>query len=428
MRLLSKLSRRHQALHSAQRRRWTWHRALKRSAIRSVAAVTAASLVAFVAGTGTMFLTAVPAHAQVTVNSGTVSCSVGNPFVVATGLPNGEQVTVTITQQTQAGHPEGTEGEGVVLALQSATDLTTPWAADPANYGLPQSTVVTADQDGEILYAYFSNCDGDEWADLISSVIIGTPLTQDPTKAAAGHMAFWSGLLGTTVGLVSCGPTFGAGCAFAAAMAGGSIGAGIVGEEPPDPNFAEIYKPVIPNAPQVQAGGGVTQAEANSDNVLLRDSATLLAYSRAFYTSSNRATGAAQAGNSYWEKRQQQAAKSYGLVLAAKFDTLSQHLSQMATVFTNSGFTPVSLTLAQAQAAQQNIFANGLPASEVSALSQLGLNSTEIQGFQTFAANAPTNQLTTFTFPRDFANPTLLNLLHTLASDIRNDMSKINAG
>src|SRR5262249_51519982 len=117
--------------------------------------------------------------------------------------------------------------------------------------------------------------------------------------------------------------------AIAAPQVAGAIGLGggililvglgyeLIAGDHPDPNFTALVQAPPHTVPTVRAGGRGTQAEANAFNALFANGTQILGVQRALLTTLNRISGAAAAGNTFWEVQQRQAADRYTKQLAS---------------------------------------------------------------------------------------------------------------
>ncbi len=141
--------------------------------------------------------------------------------------------------------------------------------------------------------------------------------------------------------------------------------------DPSDTNFTVIAAPNIVSIPPLVPGGTLTPAMASQLNALLANQAAVFEIGTAAATSADRAQGAHDAGNSFWEGRQVQAAQLYASELGSLFTAQADILNGLHDALVASGF---SLNVAPADVLnfEQQVAANGLPASWVQVLTELG--------------------------------------------------------
>jgi hypothetical protein len=148
--------------------------------------------------------------------------------------------------------------------------------------------------------------------------------------------------------------------------------------DPPDPNFTLIAQPSTPFLSRqpvtaAQAGG---QRQADAINALLVDAEQAIGVGRAFLTSIQRAWGAFNAGNAFWEAQQTQAARQYARQLAGLLYVGPQLLSGVRDPFQTAGTQQPRLTAGDVAAFQAQVGRAGLPSQMVQDLTDLGFDRT----------------------------------------------------
>jgi hypothetical protein len=322
-----------------------------------------------------------PAFAQVTFNG-------------PTAYKAGDQITITAVLNTS---DPNENGEGEPLQIVSTTGFS---ATDPF-YAVPQGYFFIAPAAGS-LSASISGSDGDETGTLTVSIAPSNCSTTAPTpvptpagcpvkpltqaqKDTLARIAFQLGSLGTGTAVVAlfCGSATAGTCAIplgvmAAILAGGSgYAAYVAAVDPSDPNFMVIAQPVIPTFTFLTAQPGVTQAEADGFNALMSNLAQETAYFRVLITSTNRAQGAADAGDALWETNQIQAALNYAGTIGSLFGAEPALLSTFQVALSSTGF---NLTLTPSLVLQtEDVYAfSGIPPSDTTGLVQFGFTTAEI--------------------------------------------------
>jgi hypothetical protein len=306
----------------------------------------------------------------------------------------GDQITITAVLNTS---DPNENGEGEPMQITSTTGFS---ATDPF-YAVPQGYFFIAPADGS-LSASISGADGDESGTLTVSIAPSNCPTTAPTpvptpagcpvkpltqkqKDALALIAFQLGSLGTgtAVAALFCGSATAGACAIplglmAAILAGGSgYAAYVAAVDPSDPNFMVIALPVIPSFTALTAQNGVTQAEAASFNALMSNLAQQAAYFRVLITSTNRAQGAADAGNALWETSQIQAALNDAATLGSLFGAQPALLSAFQNALSSAGFN-LTMTPSMVLQTEQMYAFSGLPAPDTQGLMPFGFTTAEI--------------------------------------------------
>lgn len=183
-----------------------------------------------------------------------------------------------------------------------------------------------------------------------------TAVTND-TLIAAGTAAGFAIGCGVFAGIVSAPPILGAidGTAAGIACSLAGVGLGLVqGDticqdklkeaDPPDPNFKVIAQPVLPTIPQVSTTRGFPDKDTDAVNALDNNMAHTVALEGAFLTSINRAQGAAEAGNAFWNAKQLQAARQYAAQAAELLEAQPRLLDNLQNALqATTGFPTVHI-------------------------------------------------------------------------------------
>jgi hypothetical protein len=187
--------------------------------------------------------------------------------------------------------------------------------------------------------------------------------------------------------------------------------------DPPDPNFTLIDQPVVVPIAQLQAGPGITQQEADAFNALFADLAQELALDKASNTAINRAEGAREAGNVFWEQQQTQAAQQFLQQAAPFYSAQPQLLSNLASALQAAGIQ-LTFTASDITAFQAELAANGLSPAMTDQLNQLGIDSAgQAQILQSLLSADPETgaQLGVGAFPQMLTDPTIGNAIEQLS-------------
>jgi hypothetical protein len=169
--------------------------------------------------------------------------------------------------------------------------------------------------------------------------------------------------------------------------------AAIAACDPSDPNFMTIATPMPPSLPPLTvAGTPFTQSEINAFNAFITNEEQIIGVLGAILTSINRAQGASDAGNAFWETKQTQAAKRYEIQLGILFQNEVTLLSNLNNTLTNGGFPTITITANDFLNFEHNVNSNGLPAILVSTLTKLGVDSTTIANIKDILTTEDPNQ------------------------------------
>lgn len=141
-----------------------------------------------------------------------------------------------------------------------------------------------------------------------------------------------------------------------------------------DPNFKKIAKPVTRSLriQPITTADGFTQQSADALNALLKNLEKSAGLGRAIFISLNRADGARNAGDEFWELQQLEAAQKYSLQLGELTDAQPQLFANFANAYTLSTLPRVQLTKANMLAFQKQLRTNGLPPEFTQTLTDLG--------------------------------------------------------
>jgi hypothetical protein len=150
--------------------------------------------------------------------------------------------------------------------------------------------------------------------------------------------------------------------------------------DPPDPNFTVIAQPITPflstqPVTAAQAGG---QRQADAINALLTNAEQAIGVGRALLTSIQRAWGAFNAGDAFWEAQQTQAARQYAKQLAGLLYVEPQLLSGVRDAFQVAGAQQPRLTTGDVAQFQAQVGRDGLPSQLVQSLTDLGFDRTAL--------------------------------------------------
>jgi len=345
----------------------------------------------------------------------TISCSSGTQTIAT--VHAGDQVTGLAVLLSNDPNENG-EGEPLHLSGPGLS-FSLPDYSQHTPFGF------TANGDGSI-QGCITNAENDETGNVTVGVNQGDRqlLTKDQ-KDALGHAgtAGYVGGAGLAAGglivgvlCIPCGIAIGI---FGIATAGVGYGADKLAADPPDPNYKVIATPVTPRLTQqpLTAGQGFTQQEADASNALLTNYEVSIGLQRAMLTSLNRYSGAYNAGDTYWEGQQEQAARLYAGQLATQIEAEPNLLTNLQDAFQAAGVTAM-ITPGDVSNFESNLNTNGLPASSAQILTQLGFDSSEQNDITQALIVQDTNQVAALgggNFPKMLTDPFLITALQNEA-------------
>lgn len=246
---------------------------------------------------------------------------------------------------------------------------------------------------------------------------------------------------GLTLGGIVAGVGFAAACAAAepcgviavtgiitvATMEGGGYIAKMLAEDPPDPNYTEIAIPETPTTSlqPILAVDGLSQSQADALNALVNNIQQDIGLGRAIITSSDRATGAKQAGEFYWYNKQTEAARLFSGQMAEIYRARPQLLETLKQELQSLAGLPTMITGEQIHDEQIRLLFDGFSEDEVSVLNEMGFNSPEqeemVNNLLTnpvfYALNIQENIAQ---FPDSLSDPNYIDSLNQLADILEN--------
>src|SRR5215471_17629092 len=306
----------------------------------------------------------------------------GAPTTIAfPGVKAGDTITVQATLNTT---DPNENGEGEPLVIQSSGGF----SAIVSAYAQTRSLSFQATQDGETITISIQGADGDESASVTVDLNQRKRFTQQQKDALAKASAdLNTQAAAATVIAALClaipDPSITKICAFGFGLTAGAVWLlsallNRLALDPSDPNFTVIALPVTPAFEQVVAGGSVTQAEADSINALLTNLTQSIGLAQAAITSINRANGAADAGNSFWETQQLQAAAQYAQQLSSLLGAQPVLRANFVAALQAANFAPLQVSIFDALNFESNVSFSGLPAFLVNDLTSLGADADTI--------------------------------------------------
>jgi hypothetical protein len=324
------------------------------------------------------------AHAA---TSQTYTVASSSPAVLVSGLRAGDKVDIVATLNTT---DVNENGEGEPLKLQSSGGF----AATISAYAQPTALSFVATVDGESLSGFIVGFDFDESATV--TVTVNSTAKKRLTQAQKDALARASADLniiaagGATVMAVCavlpppadvCVAFFGP---FSGTVWLGSALIGRLALDPADPNFREIFQPVVPEVPPVADVAGITQAERDAYAALMDNLVHAIALADAAQISINRAQAAEDAGDAEWETRQEAAVNDYLAGLGALLRAEPALLTAFAGALEAGGVTR-SITSSDAIVFELNVLFYGLPSFLTNTLHALGADDAAIEQIRQLA-------------------------------------------
>lgn len=283
----------------------------------------------------------------------------------------GDTISVTATLVTTDPNENG-EGEPLQV-ISSGGEINATVSA----YSVPTPFSYTAAAANETISGTIIGFDGDEGCS-IGATVNGAHTFSPKTKSAANIAATIGGVTAVIIGGVAAGLgcTFSAGALCVALILGGvgggltwAVGGGIAGD-PSDPNFMVIATPNIATIPPLSASGQLTQAEADAFNALFANEATIVGVGTAAITSANRAQGAHDAHDSFWEAQQIAAVQTYSNQLSGLFASQVDLLKNVRDALIAGGIV-VDVTPSMAFSFEAQVaFSQILPPSYLQAINE----------------------------------------------------------
>lgn len=151
--------------------------------------------------------------------------------------------------------------------------------------------------------------------------------------------------------------------------------------DPPDPNFILVSYPQPVQTLLSPPSSIQTQAEIDALSVFGKNSNQMVGLVQALVTAINRAQGASQAGDKFWETQQLNAASAFSIKLAALVDNDSSLRANLSSAFQGAGLN-LSVTKTEVSDLQSLIAARGLSQDLVLLLEQQGLSSAEVNALE----------------------------------------------
>ena len=371
---------------------------------------------------GGLLLLSMAAIGQTTVNTTVTSGSL-TPLV---GFNMGDTIDIVATLSTS---DVNENGEGEPLVLQSSTGFSGVVSA----YAQPLTFSFKASSAG-VLNGFIQGFDGDESATV--TVTINSTQKKRFTQAQKDALAKASAQLNTQAGAEAA---IAAICALGlipnpstplAAICTGTAGvlsgttwflSGSLNQlalDPSDPNFTIIAQPMFASVTLLAVPPGATQEETNAINAfnaLVLNEVRAAAFAQAIQTSVNRAQGAADAGNTFWEQQQVNAINTYIGQLSSLLGSEGTLLSGLQTALVAANFPSAVITPDTVLNFEFSVLFSGLPDSILQTLNQLGASPAQIDQIRQIAIVQDINAASG-TFQQLLTNPSVLQALHDLTA------------
>ena len=169
---------------------------------------------------------------------------------------------------------------------------------------------------------------------------------------------------------------------LATGVGAGGVVAKIIGDDPPDPRYRELFRPRVPRVTPVRPGEGVSPAAARALNSLIENRLRSAAYAFAWIRSIEKAQGADKARDKSWAKRQRKAAAGYAREAATMVGRDKSLAAAALRELKRVGFVDTGVTLGQVRQSQQLIRQRGLSAETTRALRAAGVDDKSIAAYR----------------------------------------------
>jgi hypothetical protein len=271
-----------------------------------------------------------------------------------------------------------------------------------------------------------SGFDGDESCEVSVSVNAKHRFTQTQKNILVGvasGFGITSGLAWTlaeacTAGIITapiCSLPAGLTAALTATIT--AAAATLLAIDPLDLNFTVI--PILVPAPisLVTAGNGLTQADADALNTLLRNEAALVGVFRAMLTSVNRASGAASVGDAFWEQKQVEAINGFVLQLGSLLTQEANAREALVALLTAENFPVAFITPQQVLTFEATLAFQGWSPNALAFLHQIGDDDAFIESMRKLIFTQDIN-LVAGELPAALANQSFINTLRQAGHDL----------
>ncbi|HUA65286.1 MAG TPA: hypothetical protein VME24_05530 [Alphaproteobacteria bacterium] len=194
--------------------------------------------------------------------------------------------------------------------------------------------------------------------------------------------------------------------------------------DPPDTNFTVIPQPILPAWSPLTGTNGISVSLVYGWNQWLTNQVQQYVYAGTLYTCINRASGAQNAGNIYWENAQLAAASQYAVQLALLLDQepglRSNVVTQLDTTFTqlnNQGFPEIYLDVTNAEQVQSSIM-SGVDFPALDGLADLSIDEGTVTNVETLLLTVDPDDCTG-NFPQVLSTTDFDAAEHSTAESLR---------
>lgn len=348
----------------------------------------------------------------------------GTPQTVISGLFAGDRVELTV-QLTTSDPNENGEGEPLVITSSGGFQASVP------TYSIPQRLTFDVTKIGEKIEAYIAGYDGDESALVTVAVNSGekqrfTAFQKDALKELNKQwfvIALFHGLMSRKfceefdpIGIFLC-PRVEAATDAEALL---STRLTKLALDPSDPNFTTVPTPAFPSLPSVNAPTPALQPVADTINRLITKLEEGIGYAAAMQVCVDRAQGAADAGNVFWEDQQVAALRHYQVGLARSLGALPALYTNLRSQMLAAGASPFSITPQEVFNVETEIAQTGLATTDLKTLTQLGATMNEIDEIRNIFFVQDINAVAG-AFPDRVVDPQFLTALRNVASILNPD-------
>lgn len=187
--------------------------------------------------------------------------------------------------------------------------------------------------------------------------------------------------------------------------------------DPPDPDYKHLVRPVPFTLPRVHGGAGLTTQEVQTANDLIGNDQRVLEEAVAAQASMDRAAGAAQAGDRVWIRRQDLAVVSFSQQVGAALVDQPRLLAKLEGALKEAGFR-VHVTPDEVRAFQGSVAKEGLPGAMDATLTSAGFSEATIEAIRR-SVTAKEPYVAAGEFPERLADRALTASLRVSADSLR---------
>lgn len=156
----------------------------------------------------------------------------------------------------------------------------------------------------------------------------------------------------------------------------------MVGDDPPDPRYKELFRPRVPRVASVPVGDGVTPAAARALDRMIANRLRAGAYGLAYIRSIEKTQGAEEGHDKTWARRHRKAAASYAREAATTLERDRSLSTAALRELQRSGFVDTGVSLAQARQSLRRIGQHGLPSETMRVLRSAGVDEARIRAYR----------------------------------------------